>query len=208
MKNIKTYEQFIGESKSGLYTIEDYIQENAIRGIKSERKFIENNGYLAEDANFLFGEIMKMPREDRLAFYNQTAGPEHMIYENRTGEAAEFISGTNEGGVFELLNNQCRYSIHDKYVMVIGKRGVVSFGEDLLPTDSVEYMKEFYYSTLGLSSGDILSFASAFGYDDKLGMEENWSSMKHGWCDRGMFETLYNMYRKYCEKNGLEIVSR
>lgn len=207
MKNIKTYEQFIGESKSGPYTIEDYIQENAMRGIKSERRFIENNGYLAEDANFLFGEMMKMPREDRLAFYNQTAGPEHMIYENRTDEAAEFISGTNEGDVFELLNNQCRYSIHDKYVMVV-KQGVVSFGEDLLPTDSVEYMKEFYYSTLGLSDGDILSFAGMFGYDEKLDMEENRNKMKNGWCNEEMFKTLYDMYRKYCEKNGLEPVSR
>ena len=208
MKNIKTYEQFIGESKSGVYTIEDCIQEKSLKGLKIEKEFIANHEYLADDANKLFDEIMKMTRKDRLEFYNQVSRPSDKIYENRTSEAAEFISGTSEGSVFNLLNNQCAYNTLDKYIMVVDNKGVVSFGEDELPTDNVEYMKEFYYHDLGLSTGDVLTFSGMFGYNDKLGMEENWDIMKNGWCNEEMFKALYNLYKAYCEKHGYNLVSK
>ena len=196
MKKLSSFSQFIGESNTtmGKRFLRNFVDNRIQMGIDAKYEFKMNYPYLADDAQRLFEEFVKI--DDLLGFYNEVVEYKDkcpQICENNSSEAVKLIND-NDIGVFDLLNNEGGYVAEDKYLTVIDGV-VVTFNDDELPTNNRGFLEFFFYDLL-LMGNDFYWFMSVFHFDDGLDKETNWNKMKTYYITRPFFDIMYDMYQK------------
>lgn len=199
MKKLSSFSQFIGESNTtmGKRFLRNFVDNRIQMGIDAKYEFKMNYPYLANDAQRLFEEFVKI--DDLLGFYNEVVEYKDncpQICENNSSEAVKLIND-NGIGVFDLLNNEGGYNAEDKYLTVIDGV-VITFNEDELPTNNREFLRFFFYELLELCD-DFYLFLSKFHFDENLDKETNWNNIKSYYITRPFFDIMYDMYVKMKE---------
>lgn len=199
MKKLSSFSQFIGESNTttGKRFLRNFVDNRIQMGIDAKYDFKMNYPYLADDAQRLFEEFVKI--DDLLDFYNEVVEYKDKcpkICENNSSEAVKLIND-NGIGVFDLLNNEGGYDAEDKYLTVIDGV-VVTFNDDELPTNNREFLRFFFYELLELCD-DFYFFLSKFHFDENLDKETNWNNIKSYYITRPFFDIMYDMYVKMKE---------
>lgn len=199
MKKLSSFSQFIGESNTtmGKRFLRNFVDNRIQMGIDAKYEFKMNYPYLADDAQRLFEEFVKI--DDLLDFYNEVVEYKDkcpQICENNSSEAVKLIND-NGIGVFDLLNNEGGYNAEDKYLTVIDGV-VVTFNDDELPTNNREFLRFFFYELLDLCD-DFYFFLSKFHFDENLDKETNWNNIKSYYITRPFFDIMYDMYVKMKE---------